>query len=190
MARELFQLLPSTIVNSPFVSVEYFRCQADLLEDTRYSRKTAPPEIMVANSKCCTAHPQMKLDLYCKKCGVDVCRECIATSHRRHASSDKIHEETRKSGEERRRIGEITESVVELLEEMKRAISGVKEMKQRVRKRKDNIINMTRGIFATLRKAIDEREEQTIGEIKEAAYNREKALEVSHISLSKLTHML
>ena len=73
---------------------------------------------------------------------------------------------------------------VELLEEMKQAISGVKEMKQRVRKRKDNNINMTREVFATLRKAIDEREEQTIGDIKEAAYEREKALEVSHVCLS------
>ena len=43
-------------------------------------------------------------------------------------------------------------------------------MKQRVRKRKDNNINMTREVFATLHKAIDEREEQTIGDIKEAAY--------------------
>ena len=191
MARELFQSLPSAIVDFPFVSVEYFRCQVDLLEATSYSRKpaTAPPEIMVSyGSKCCTAHPQMKLDLYCKTCGVDVCRKCIATSHRRHAPWNKIHDETRRIGEERRRIGETTEGVVELLEEMKQAISGVKEMKQRVKKRKDNNIKMTREVFATLRKAIDEREEQTIGDIKEAAYKREKALEVSHISLSILTH--
>ena len=113
-----------------------------------------------------------------------MCRECTTTRHRRHeytASSDKIHEEMR-------RLGETTENVVKLLEEMKRAISRVKEMKQRVRKRKDNDINMTREMFATLRKAIDEREEQTIGDIKEAVYKREKALEVSYIlCLSKLT---
>ena len=105
---------------------------------------------------------------------VDVCRECTTTRHRRHeytASSDKIHEETR-------RLGEATDSMVELLEEMKRAISGVKEMKQRVRNRKDNNINVTREVFATLRKAIDEREEQTIADIEEEAYKREKALEV------------
>ena len=54
-------------------------------------------------------------------------------------------------------------------------------MKQRVKKRKDDNINMTREVFATLRKAIDGREEQTIGDIKEAAYKREKALEVSHM---------
>ena len=116
----------------------------------------------------------MKLDLFCKQCGVDVCRECTTTRHRRHeytASSDKIHEETR-------RLGEATDSMVELLEEMKRAISGVKEMKQRVRNRKDNNINVTREVFATLRKAIDEREEQTITDIEEGAYKREKALEV------------
>ena len=71
--------------------------------------------------------------------------------------------------------------MVELLEEMKRAISGVKEMKQRVKNRKDNNINVTREVFATLHKAIDEREEQTIADIKEEVYKREKALEVSHL---------
>ena len=72
------------------------------------------------------------------------------------------------------------------LEEMKQTISGVKEMKQQVRNRKDNNINVTREVFATLRKAIDEREEQTIDDIKEAAYEREKALEVSHLCLNAL----
>ena len=185
MARESFRLLPSANFYSNFVSMEYFKGQQ--LEDAvNCSHKfTALLEKDVSDtplSEYCCVHPQMKLDLYCEQCGVDVCRECTATRHRRHeytASSDKIHEETR-------RLGETMESVVELLEEMKRAISGVKEMKQRVRKRKDNNINITREVFATLRKAIDEREEQTIGDIKETAYKREKALEVSHMCLSKL----
>ena len=179
MARESFQLLSYANFSSNFVSMEYFRGQQ--LEDAiNCSHKfTALLEKDITDtplSEYCSVHPQMKLDLYCKQCGVDVCRECTTTRHRRHeytASSDKIHEETR-------RLGEATEGVVDLLEEMKREISGVKEMKQRVRKGKDNNINMTREVFATLRKAIDEREEQTIGDIKEAAYKREKALEVSH----------
>ena len=83
------------------------------------------------------------------------------------------------TNEETRRLGEATDNVVELLEEMKRAICGVKEMKQRVRNRKDNNINVTREMFTTLRKAIDEREEQTIADIKEEAYRRERALEVT-----------
>ena len=186
MASESFRLLPSTHFYSNLVSLEYFRGQQ--LEDAvNCSHKfTALLEKDITNtplSDYCSIHPQMKSDLYCKQCGVDVCRECTATRHRRQeytTSSDKIHEETR-------RLGETTERVVELLEEMKRAISGVKEVKQRVRKRKDNNINMTREVFATLRKAIDEREEQTIGDIKEAAYKREKALEVSYMYLSKLT---
>ena len=182
MARESFPLLPSANFSSNLVSMENFRGQQ--LEDAiNCSKKlTALVEKDIADtplSERCSFHRQMKLDLHCKQCGVDVCRECTTTRHRRHeytVKSDKIHEETR-------RLGETTESVVELLEEMKRAISGVKEMKQRVRKRKDNNINMTREVFATLRKAIDEREEQTIGDIKEAAYKREKALEVcKHIS--------
>jgi len=88
--------------------------------------------------------------------------------------------------EERRRVGEASEGVVELLEEMKRAIYGVKEMKQRVRSRKDKNINVTREMFATLRKAIDEREEETIADIKEGAEKREKALEVSNLCFNKL----
>ena len=189
MARESFSLLPSANFSSNLVSMENFRGQQ--LEDAINCSKKLTTLLEndntdTSHSEWCSVHPQMKLDLYCKQCGVDVCRECATTKHRRHeytASSNKIHEETR-------RLGETTESVVELLEEMKRAISGVKEMKQRVRKRKDNNINMTREVFATLRKAIDEREEQTIGDIKEAAYKREKALEVSHIlCLSKLTSM-
>ena len=186
LARESFRLLPSANFSSNFVSMEYFRGQQ--LEDAvNCSHKfTALLEKDMTDtplSDYCSIHPQMKLDLYCKQCGVDVCRECTATRHRGHeytTSSDKIHEETR-------RLGETTEGVVELLKEMKRTISGAKEMKQRVRERKDNNINMTREVFATLRKAIDEREEQTIGDIKEAAYKRERALEVSHMCLSKLT---
>ena len=176
MARESFPL-PSANLSSNLVSMEYFRGQQ--LEDAikcsqKFSALLENDSNNTPLSECCSVHPQMRLELYCKQCGVDVCRECITTRHR-------IHEETR-------RLGETTESVVELLEEMKRGISGVKEMKQRVRKRKDDNINMTREVFATLRKAIDEREEQTIGDIKEAAYKREKALEVSHIlCLSKLT---
>ena len=87
--------------------------------------------------------------------------------------------------EETRRLGETTDSVVELLEEMKRSISGVKEMKQRVRNRKDNNINVIREMFTTLRKAIDGREEQTIVDIKEEATRRERALEVILLYSSK-----
>ena len=85
--------------------------------------------------------------------------------------------------EDTRRLGEATDSVVELLEEMKRAISGVKEMKQRVKNRKDNNINVTREMFTTLRKAINEREEQAITDIKEGAYRKERALEVTCLGL-------
>ena len=69
-------------------------------------------------------------------------------------------------------------NVRKLLEEMKEAISGVKEMKLRVKKRKDNNIGVTREAFAALRKAIDEREERILADIKETAYIRERALEV------------
>ena len=176
MARDLYRLVH---FSNDFVSMEHFRGQ-QLQDAVNCSQKFATfrpllkeDNVATPLSEYCVDHPQMKLDLFCKRCGVDVCRECTTTRHRRHeytASSDKIHEETR-------RLGEATDSMVEL-EEMKRAIFGVKEMKQRVRNRKDNNINVTREVFATLRKAIDEREEQTITDIEKGAYKREKALEV------------
>ena len=172
-------ILPLAVPAANLVALEYFRGRhledaincSQMLTDLLRKDNT---DTHLSNGTC-AIHPQMMLDLFCKQCGVDVCRVCTgATTHIRHeytALSDKINEETHK-------LGKVTDSVIELLEEMKRAMSGVKEMKQRVRKRKDNNINMTREVFATLRKAIDEREEQTIGDIKEAAYKREKALEV------------
>ena len=167
------------------MSMEHFRGQQ--LEDAiNCSQKFASLRPLKEDtaatsfSEYCSVHPQLK-GLFCEQCRVEICRECTTTRHRRHeytASSDKIHEKTR-------RLGEATDSMVELLEDMKRAISGVKEMKRWVRNRKDNNINKTREVFATLRKPIDEREEQTIADIKEEAYKREKALEVSHLCLNK-----
>ena len=182
MARDISRLVPSVNFSNNFVSMEHFRGHkledaVNCLQKFTSLRPLKEDTAAVPFSGYCFDHPQMKFDLFCKQCGVDVCRECTTTRHRRHeytASSDKIHEETR-------RLGEATDSTVEILEDMKQAISGVKEMKQRVRNRKDNNINVTREVFATLRKAIDEREEQTIADIEEEAYKREKALEVSHL---------
>ena len=186
MARDLSRLVPSVNFSNNLVSMEHFR--GHKLEDAvNCSQKFASLRPLKEDtaampfSEYCSVHPQLKLSLFCKQCEVEICRECTTTRHSRHeytASSDKIHEETRG-------LGEATDSVVEVLGEMKQAISGVKEMKQRVRNRKDNNINVTRDVFATLRKAIDEREEQTIADIEEEAYKREKALEVSHLCLNK-----
>ena len=189
MASDISRMLPCVNFSSNFVTMEYFRGQQ--LEDAiSCSQKfTALLENEITGSPLsdfCSVHPQLKLDMHCKQCGVDVCRECTTTGHRRHeytASSDNIHEETR-------RLGKATDSMVGLLEEMKQAISGVKEIKQRVRNRKENNINVTREVFATLRKAIDEREEQTIDDIKEAAYEREKALEVLQLCLCKFVNFI
>ena len=176
MARDLYRLVPSGNFSNDFVSMEHFSGQ-QLQDAVNCSQKFATfrslkeDNVAMPLSEYCFDHPQMKLDLFCKQCGADVCTECTTTRHRRHEYTDKVHEETR-------RLGEATDSMVELLEEMKRAISGVKEMKQRVRNRKDNNINVTREVFATLRKAIDEREEQAITDIEEGAYKGEKALEV------------
>ena len=69
--------------------------------------------------------------------------------------------------------------VVDLLEEMKQAILGVKEMKQQVRSRKNGNIDKTRKVFANLRNIVDEKEGQTIADIRKGADCTEKALKVS-----------
>ena len=87
----------------------------------------------------CSIHPQVKLDLFCKQCGVDMCRECTCTTrHRGHeyaaseaASSDRIREEAQ-------RIEETTVGMMRFLEKMKTTISEVKEMKKKVKNRMDN----------------------------------------------------
>ena len=175
MARDLSQLVPSVNFSNNFVSMEHFR--GHKLEDAvNCSQKFASLRPLKEDtaatpfSEYCSVHPQLKLCFFCKQCEVEICRGCTTTSHKRH---------------EYTALGEATNSMAELLEETKRAISGVKEMKQRVRNRKDNNINVTREMFATLRKAIDEREEQTIADIEEGAHKREKALEVSHLCLNK-----
>ena len=112
MSRELFRLMPTLNFPKDFVSMEHFRGQQ--LEDAvncsqNFTSLRPLKEDTVA--AYCSDHPhEMKLDLYCKQCGVDVCRECTTTRHSRHeytASRDKIQEETR-------RLGEATDSVVEL----------------------------------------------------------------------------
>ena len=177
MAREFSRLRPCTSLPNNFMSLEYFRGQQseDAINCSQmFTTLLEKDSTDTPLSEFCSAHPQINLHFHCKQCGVDICKECAITIHRRHkytTSSNKVREETQ-------RLGEAADSVIGQLEEVKRAICRVKEMKQRVRNRKDNNINVTREVFATLRKAIDKREEQTIDDIKEAAYEREKALEV------------
>lgn len=164
--------------------MEYFRGQqledaiscsqkfASLLEaETKEGNNVEVPLL-----EYCADHPQMRLDLFCKQCRLDICMECMKSGHghERHeyiVSSDYMHQETQK-------LDKAISNVTELLKDMKQAISKIKDMKQRVNNRKDDNINMTRKVFAILRKAINEREEQTIVDIKETAYKRERALEV------------
>lgn len=125
-------------------------------------------------SEYCSIHVQRKRDLFCKQCVVDICRDCVFTVHKGHeytTSADLIEDEIW-------RLEEAGDGVVDLLEEVKRVVSGVREMKIRVRSKKDNYVNVTREAFSCLRKAIDEREEQTIADIKEEANKKEKSLEV------------
>ena len=112
MARDIYRLVPSGNFSNDFVSMEHFRGQ-QLQDAVNCSQKFATfrplkeDDVATPLSEYCFDHPQMKLDLFCKQCGVDVCRECTTTRHRRHeyiASSDKIHEETR-------RLGEATDSI-------------------------------------------------------------------------------
>ena len=126
-------------------------------------------------SKYCPVHPQIRETLFCRHCEVDMCSECSSADH-------KDHQSTKSSNMicgEIRRLREAEECVKEFSEEIKREMSGVKQIKQRVNNRKDSNINITREIFATLRKIIDDREELIITSIKEMTYKKEKALEVT-----------
>ena len=174
-------LVPFANFSNTLTLMEYFRGQQ--LEDAiSCSQKFA--SLLEAEAKegtvdvplleYCGDHPQMKVNLFCKQCGVEICTKCTKTSHEghRYTVSDNIHDETQK-------LGKAIISVTEVLKDMKQAISKIKEMKQKVNKRKDDSINKTKEVFAILRKAINEREEQTIVDIKETAYKRERALEVA-----------
>ena len=176
-------LVPFVNSSNTLTLMEYFRGQqledaiscsqrfASLLEAE--AKEGMPVDVPLL--EYCADHPQMKLDLFCKQCGAEICTKCTKTSHEGHkytVSSDYIHDETQN-------LGKAINSVTEVLKDMKQAISKIKEMKQRVNKRKDDSINKTKEVFAILRKAINEREEQTIVDIKETAYKRERALEVA-----------
>lgn len=80
--------------------------------------------------------------------------------------------------EEIHRIGQLAGNVSELSKELKREISTLKEIKQKVRNRKNENVDVTKEIFASLRKALDEREEQIISDIKTQGERRENILEV------------
>ena len=187
------RLMPSVNFSNTLTLMEYFKDQQ--LEDAiSCLQKFASLQLEDAKDgavnvpllEYCAVHPQMKLDLFCKQCGVDICTECTKTNHERHGilavSSDNMHEETQK-------LGKAINDVTELMKDMKKAIYKIKDVKQRVSNRKDDNINKTREVFATLHKAIDEREEQTIADIKEAAYKRERALEVRQLHACTHTYV-
>ena len=125
-------------------------------------------------SEYCPDHPLRKLDVFCRQCGTELCRDCVSHGHSTHQCSPIANV----TDEETRRLGEAVDHVMGLLEEMKRAVSVVKEMRQRVRSRKEHNMERTREVFNALRKVIDEREEQVIADITKEADKRENTLKV------------
>jgi len=87
-------------------------------------------------------------------------------------------DETRIATKEIRRLEEATDNGIGLLEETKRAVYVVKEMRQRVQNRMKQNMEKAREVFNTLRRVIDQREEQVIADIKEDTDKRDKALKV------------
>ena len=125
-------------------------------------------------SEYCTDHPRGKLDVFCRQCGTELCRDCVSHGHSTHQRTS-IATVT---GEETRRLGDAADHVIGILEETKRAVSVVREMRQRVRNRKEHNLERTREVFNALRKVIDEREEQVIADIKKEADKKENTLKV------------
>jgi len=82
------------------------------------------------------------------------------------------------ANEESRRLEEASGHVMGLLEETKQAVYVVKEMRQRVQNRKKRNMEKTKEVFSTLRRVIDQQEEQVIADIKEGTDKRDKALKV------------
>ncbi|XP_065917874.1 tripartite motif-containing protein 2-like [Dysidea avara] len=125
-------------------------------------------------SKYCPDHPRRKLDVFCRQCGTELCRDCVSHGHSTHQRTSI----TSVTDEETRRLGEAMGHMTGLLEETKRAVSVVKEMRQRVRSRKEHNMERTREVFNALRKVIDEREEQVITDITKGADKKENTLKL------------
>ena len=115
-------------------------------------------DVLLKNIPCnkflteyCLAHKRA-LELFCRQCGVEICTDCVSTTHRGHnytTPSDVIYDETWQ-------LEEAGDGLVDLLEDIKRTVSGVQEMKRRVRSKKDDDVNVTRQVFSVLRKAVNE----------------------------------
>jgi len=151
MAANLFPSV-SSVANFPFqVLMEHFDDPAQLQDAVNCSEDCATLLKYPATtplSELYTVHPQGHLD------------------------------DTRIATEEIRRLEEATDNGIGLLEETKRAVYVVKEMRRRVQNRKKQNMEKTREIFNTLRRVIDQREEQVIADIKEGTDKRDKALKV------------
>ena len=172
------QLIPFANQFECVVQMEHFTSPKKLQDAIACSQKCTQRDkdhVSFPCSEYCLVHPQNKRDLFCEHCTEEICTGCASVDHKIHLCA----ESSTIIREERQRISKTLNDVTEGLDEMKQKISGVKEMRQRVRNRENDNITVTREVFAALRKVIDDREEQIILSIKEAAAKREKALEVN-----------
>ena len=168
-------LLPSvSFVAKCQVLMEHFDNPDQLQDAIKCSEECATLLKYPPVSKYCPDHPRRKLDVFCRQCGTELCRDCVSHGHSTHQRTSI----TSVTDEETRRLGEAVDHMTGLLEETKRAVSVVKEMRQRVRSRKEHNVERTREVFNALRKVIDEREEQVITDITKEVNKRENTLKV------------
>ena len=170
--------LVSSIKPDCLVLMEYFKDFNQLQDAISCSKRctefSAELEKDHATMESCPVHPCKPKDFFCQQCAEEVCKDCTCTDHVNHQytkSSIVIHEEIR-------RVGDVETDIEELLEEMKQEISRVKEVKQTMINRRDKNIAVAKEVFSTLRKIIDEREEEIITDLKTEGNKREKVLEV------------
>lgn len=135
----------------------------------------------LSSSNFCKKHPSKNTGWFCRDCKVEACEACLKDHHRHECKSleSVITEETE--------ILENTQNVArQLLGDTESAISGVRDTMATTQERKEENLTATRRAFDLLRKALDNREEKLLQQIKTGADNKFKALKLQQEKLELL----
>jgi len=90
--------------------------------------------------------------------------------------------------EEGESLGEVSSNIAKLLEETKQALYRTKEIKNSVLSNRDATMERTKKLFNAFRRKINEREQQILEEIKQAADKKERAIKVTSYKINVVSH--